>query len=161
MDEWVDVPVSWVLLSVEASPRVLLIQYCFGGPIGPPLRFVVEDDPSSVEANVTNVTMVQAKDPTGRPSVGRAGQALVDLESPIAGRRVFGPMREQMRGRQCVCVGQGRAVGDCSCDESSGSHQRKQHWSFARRTSSRSSATTMNRLLRFSALFYGSALCCS
>jgi hypothetical protein len=92
----VDVAVSWVLMSVEASQRALLIQYYFGGPIGPPLRIVVEEDSRSVQVYVT---MLQAKDPLGWPSVGRGGQALVNLESPIAGRRVFGPTREQMRAR--------------------------------------------------------------
>jgi PASTA domain-containing protein len=93
----IEVEVSWVLLSVDASQLGFLIQYYFGGPIGPPLRVSVEEDERLIRV------LVYMREPrviAGYPAVGRGGQASVRLASPIGGRLIVGPTREQMRSRE-------------------------------------------------------------
>lgn len=93
----IEVEVSWVLLSVDANQLGFLIQYYFGGAIGPPLRISVEEDDRLIRVLAY---MRQPRVVKGFPTDGRGGQASVKLASPIGGRPIIGPTREQMRSRQ-------------------------------------------------------------
>jgi PASTA domain len=92
----IEVEVSWVLISVDASRLGFLIQYYYGGAIGPPLRISVEEDERLIRVLVY---MRQPKVVQGYRTDGRGGQASVKLASAIGGRLIIGPAREQMRSR--------------------------------------------------------------
>ncbi|HEY1519514.1 MAG TPA: PASTA domain-containing protein, partial [Solirubrobacteraceae bacterium] len=74
-----------------------LIQYYYGGPIGPPLRISAEEDERLIRVLVY---MRQPRVVQGYPTVGRGGQTAVKLASLIGGRLIIGPTREQMRSRE-------------------------------------------------------------
>lgn len=93
----IEVEVSWVLISADPSQLGFLIQYYFGGAIGPPLRISVAEDERLIRVLVH---MRQPRVVKGFPTDSRGGQASVKLASPIGGRLIVGPTREQMRSRE-------------------------------------------------------------